>query len=73
MTGFNFERLLPGPNHEIGLFRDSGIVYNSQSGRLFDSNTRYWANRQLGITPGPDQFHEMMQNQNGICDVSITF
>ena len=62
-TSFNLEKLLPGPNREIGLVKDSGITYNPKSGGLFDSNTRYWANKQMGITPSPNQFHSQMQNQ----------
>lgn len=62
-ASFNLDRVLPGSNNEISLVRDSGITYNPQSGSLFDSNSRYWANRRLGITPSPDQFHSTMQNQ----------
>ena len=33
------------------LVKDSGMVIDPETGRLFDSNTRYWLNREYGITP----------------------
>lgn len=42
-----------GSNKSIGLEKDAGMVINPKTGQLFDSNTRYWLNREYGITPKP--------------------
>jgi len=55
-------KYVPGAAHPISLIKDSGIVIDPSSGRLFDSNTRYWLNREYGFTPDINQFFEQMPN-----------
>ena len=47
-------KYIPGFAREIPLEQGKGIVIDPVSGRLFDSNTRYWLNREYGITPKID-------------------
>lgn len=55
-------KYVPGAAHPISLIKDSGIVIDPSSGKLFDSNTRYWLNREYGFTPDINQFFEQMPN-----------
>jgi len=41
----------PKLSHEIPLDKGTGMLIDPETGRLFDSNTRYWLNRQYGHTP----------------------
>ena len=39
----------------VGLAKDSGIVVDPETGQLFDSNTRYWLNREYGNLPKAEE------------------
>ena len=50
----------------IGLEKDAGMVVNNETGRLYDSNTRYWLNREYGInSPAPVNKYQLAKD-NGI-------
>ena len=41
----------PKLSNEIPLDQGKGMLFDPETGKLFDSNTRYWLNRQYGHTP----------------------
>jgi hypothetical protein len=46
----------------ISLTKDSGIVYDGKTGRLYDSNTRYWLNIEYGNIPKADELNYSYSN-----------
>jgi len=64
ISGFDhlINKYIPGAAHPISLVKDSGIVIDPATGKLFDSNTRYWLNREYGFEPSIDQFFEQMSD-----------
>jgi hypothetical protein len=50
--GHLFNKAFPAQAPRIGLEK-SGLIISPRTGRLFDSNTRYWLNREYGYTPHP--------------------
>jgi len=62
ISGFEhlMSKYIPGAAHPISLVKDSGIVIDPATGKLLDSNTRYWLNREYGFEPSIDQFFQQM-------------
>jgi hypothetical protein len=56
-------KYIPGAAHPIGMARDSGIVIDPTTGQLFDSNTRYWLNREYGFEPNIGELLEPMSSR----------
>jgi hypothetical protein len=46
----------------ISLTKDGGIVYDGKTGRLYDSNTRYWLNIEYGNIPKADELNYSYSN-----------
>ena len=46
----------------ISLTKDGGIVYDGKTGRLYDSNTRYWLNIEYGNIPKVDELNYSYSN-----------
>jgi len=46
-----FYKRIPKLAPETSLEQGKGILFDPETGKLFDSNTRYWLNRQYGHTP----------------------
>jgi hypothetical protein len=46
-----FYKRIPKLAPEHSLEQGKGILFDPETGKLFDSNTRYWLNRQYGHTP----------------------
>ena len=50
--GHLFNKAFPAQAPRIALEK-SGLIISPRTGRLFDSNTRYWLNREYGYIPHP--------------------
>jgi hypothetical protein len=53
-----FYKRIPKLGPKIPLDKDAGMLIDPETGRLFDSNTRYWLNRQYGHTPSVESLLE---------------
>ena len=63
-----------GTAGSIGLEKDAGMVIDSETGRLFDSNTRYWLNREYGILPkAPINKYELAKNNGKLVEEGLTY
>jgi len=54
---FLYKRV-PKLGPKIPLDQGKGILFDAETGQLFDSNTRYWLNRQYGHTPSINELLE---------------
>ena len=61
-------------NAKISLDKDAGMVIDPETGKLFDSNTRYWLNREYGIFPkAPINKTQLAKSNGTLIKKGLTF